>query len=207
MKQTAYRKQLTNALKLWQKSGYKAASRERIRERAASRVREVEKQSEKLMQTAWSLHGSIIEWDNPFGDCTKLAAVSLSSRDVCGRTGCHGAQQFSSIRLFTRTRPPKRPCPAEQLQTRQQLLGEVWLSRKISTCERSEAESVRSTQQPRGRRPDYKNSISLPTTVSLRDRLHHPYAFAPAHGAAFHRNYLPSASTPHRHTRSFRWWP
>lgn len=37
-KKAAYRTQLTNALKLWQKSGYKAESRATIRARAANRV-------------------------------------------------------------------------------------------------------------------------------------------------------------------------
>ncbi|CAM9550058.1 unnamed protein product, partial [Hapterophycus canaliculatus] len=37
VKQKAYRKQLTNALKLWQKSGYETESREMIRTRAANR--------------------------------------------------------------------------------------------------------------------------------------------------------------------------
>lgn len=38
VKRKAYRKELTNALKLWQKSGYLAESREIIRARAANRV-------------------------------------------------------------------------------------------------------------------------------------------------------------------------
>lgn len=47
MKQRAYRKELTNALKLWQKSGYTADSRQIIRVRAASRV-----SAKHLSQTA-----------------------------------------------------------------------------------------------------------------------------------------------------------
>lgn len=40
VKRKAHRKELTNALKLWQKSGFSAESREIIRARAASRVSE-----------------------------------------------------------------------------------------------------------------------------------------------------------------------
>lgn len=102
MKQRAFRKELTNALKLWQKSGYTAESREIIRARAASRVSENHPYPLSVRWYVQHLEGLVAD---------KLVVLALLL------SVCRHAQLGARVQ----NRPPSGPPPAAHARFTEQV--------------------------------------------------------------------------------------